>query len=127
MRPSRIIDLGLTAAALCAAGVVYADYRQRDRQFFERTACVGSLVRLHLAKECYAEEHHLTNGAPIPEGALWPAYGSSESCLSGGRYSVNCVGTDPSCSYTGTVRWKGRLWRHELPRVRDGMTDGLSQ
>ena len=117
----------LIAGALGVAGVVFYDYHQRERQFFERTACVGSLERIKLAKAVYADDHHLTNGVLIPDGVLWPAYGSTERCLSGGHYSVNPVGISPSCSYTGIVRWGGRLWSHELPKLNGGLTRGLSQ
>ena len=105
----------LSAGALGAAGAIYYDYHQRERLFLERTACVGSMIRLNLSKKIYAMEHQLTNGAVIPHGALWPEYGRVEECLSGGHYSLNVVGMYPSCSYVGVVRWKGRLWRHEYP------------
>ncbi len=115
MRRLWVYVIVLGAGALGAAGAIYYDYHQRERLFFERTACVGSMIRLNLSKEIYAMEHHLTNGAVIPDDALWPEYGKVEECLSGGHYSLNVVGMYRSCSYTGVVRWKGRLWRHEYP------------
>jgi hypothetical protein len=89
------------------------DYLARKRAFAERTACVGSLVRIRLVKEIYAEEHGLTNGAIVPEDVIWRENGHVERCWSGGGYSINPVGVYPSCSHTGVVRWSGRLWNHE--------------
>jgi hypothetical protein len=99
---------------------VSLDYLRRERQFFERTACVGSLLRIKLTKAVYAEEHGLTNGAMIPDDVVWRENRQTERCLSAGHYSINSVGVPPSCSYTGVVRWAGRLWTHSL-------TNGSSQ
>lgn len=91
------------------------DYLTRKRNFHERTACVGSLVRIRLTKLVYAEDRGLTNGAVIPDEVVWRENGVVERCLSGGRYSINAIGVNPSCSYGEVVRWSGRLWRHGLP------------
>lgn len=90
------------------------DYRERQRGFAERTSCVGTLTRLRLAKAMYAQDHGFTNGAVIPEQAVWHENGMVEHCPSGGRYSINIIGVDPSCSHTEVVRWSKRLWRHSL-------------
>ena len=110
--------LCITVVVLGAA--VSSDYVHRKRLFEERTACVGSLTRLRLSKSSYAAEYGLTNGAVIPDDVVWRENGILEHCLSGGRYSINPLGIDPSCSYTGVVRWAGRLWTH-------GLTNGSSQ
>lgn len=91
------------------------DYLARRRGFAERTACVGSLIRMRLTKELYAEHHGLTNGAVIPDEVFWRENGAVEHCPAGNHYSINAVGVDPSCSYPVVVRWSGRLWRHVWP------------
>ncbi len=118
MRRHRTYVIIVTIAALAVTGVVLADYLHREREFHERTACVGSLTRIRLTKIVYADEHRLIDGAVIPDEVVWRENGQIERCLSGGQYSVNPVGTVPSCSYTGVVRWSGRLWRHEYPSVK---------
>ena len=103
------------------------DYFHRQRQFEERTACVGSLVRIHLTKLVYADEHGLTNGTIVPDDVIWRQNGQVERCFTGGRYSVNPVGVYPSCSFTGVVRWGGRLWTHNYFASAPGSTNGLSR
>ena len=109
------------ALALAMVWLFVGDSLARKRSFAERTACVGTLTRLRLAKTLYADEHGLTNGAAIPDDLVWQLNdlvwqlnGVVEHCRSGGRYAINGVGMDPTCSFTGVVRWSGRLWRHEL-------------
>jgi hypothetical protein len=107
----------LLCVAALLAGLFLAGYyfAHQQRAFAQRTACVGSLIRIRLAKLVYAEEHGLTNGAVIPDEVVWRENGIVERCGSGGRYSINAVGAYPSCSYNGVVRLSGRLWRHVWP------------
>jgi hypothetical protein len=103
----------LTVVAVGVGALLLRDYLSRKRAFAQRTACVGSLIRIRLTKEFYAQEHSLTNGATISENDVWRENGHVERCFSGGRYSINPVGVYPSCSYTGVVRWRGQLWSHK--------------
>ena len=102
--------VGVVALAVVAVSV--SDYVYRKRQFAERTPCIGAQVRVNLAKRLYAHDHGLTNGAGIPEAEVWRENGGVERCSGGGHYSINPVGVFPSCSYTGAVRWRRRLWTH---------------
>jgi len=103
----------LSVVAIGIGAFLVRDYLSRKRAFAQRTACVGSLIRIRLTKELYAQEHGLTNGATISDDVVWRENRSVERCFSGGSYSINPVGVYPSCSYTGVVRWSGRLWSHE--------------
>ncbi len=125
--PRSIPVILVVLAALAIAGVFLSDYLHRERQFAERTACVGTQVRLNLAKELYAHDHGLTNGVVIPEAAVWRENGRVERCFAGGHYSINPVGVFPSCSYTGIVRWHGHLWTHNDLATGKGLTNGLSR
>lgn len=103
------------------------DYYHRAREFAERTACVGSLIRINLTKRMYADDHGLTNGAVIPDDVIWRENRHVERCFSGGHISINPVGVPPSCSYTGVVQWQGRLWTHNYFAHGHGLTNGASQ
>ena len=116
VRSLKPVIIILCVAALVVGALCLRDYLTRKRAFAERTACVGTLIRLRMTKLLYAEDHGLTNGAVIPDEVVWRENGLVEHCHSGGRYSINAVGVDPSCSYTGVVRWSGRLWRHAWPK-----------
>ena len=105
----------LCVVAVAGGGLWLRDYLARKRAYAERTVCVGSLIRIQGTKMAYAYQHGLTNGTVIADEIIWRENTVVEHCESGGRYSINTVGEDPSCSYTGVVRWSGRLWRHALP------------
>ncbi len=120
-----VVLVGL--AALTIAAAFLSDCLHRKRQFAVRTACVGTQVRLHVAKEMYAHDHGLTNGDDIPEAAVWRENGRVERCFAGGHYSINPVGVFPSCSYTGVVRWHGRLWTHNDLAAGKVLTNGLDR
>jgi hypothetical protein len=103
-----LVITGVAAGAL----IICTRHFQRRSAFAERTACVGNLVLLKLAKEVYAQDHNLTNGAVVPEAAIWQQAGKRPQCFSGGSYSINTVGELPTCSYTGIVA--GRVYRHHM-------------
>jgi hypothetical protein len=126
MRRSHVITL-VCVAVIGAAMVVSVDYFHRNREFAKRTACIGTLIRLNLAKVVYAQDHGLTNGAVVPEGEIWSQEGGVHRCFSGGEYLINPVGVSPSCSYTGSVRWQGRHWTHQWSWAGYGLTNGSSQ
>lgn len=103
----------LTVAVLLGGAIFVVHYLTRKGALAKRTACVGSLIRIRLTKLVYAADNGMTNGAVIPDEVIWRENGLVERCHSGGQYSINAVGVNPSCSYTGVVQWSGRL--HLLP------------
>jgi type II secretion system protein G len=75
--------------------------------------CSANLRQIHQAKEMYALANRLQNGAPVQMSDLVPQYLQAEPFCpagSGAAYTVNPVGTDPTCP-TGlpnhTVHWGG--------------------
>ena len=126
MRRFRII-VALCVGAIAVGGVVSFDYFHRMRQNGVRESCAGSLIRINLTKLVYAHYNGLTNGAVIPDDVIWRENQHIERCGTGGHYSINPVGVYPSCSYTGVVRWQGRLRTHDYFVHRRGLTNGLSQ
>jgi hypothetical protein len=115
MRRSKLVLILLCVAALAVGTFLIGDHRGRKRGFAQRTACVGNMVHIRLVKLVYAEEHGLTNGATIPDPFVWQELGRTQRCAAGGSYAIRRVGEWPTCSYTGVVRWSGRLWTHAYP------------
>jgi len=105
----------LCVAAFAVGAFLLSDHLARKRGFAQRTACVGNMVHIRLAKLGYAEAHGLTSGAIIPDALVWREVGWTQRCASGGSYTIRPVGEWPTCSYTGVVRWSGRLWTHAYP------------
>jgi hypothetical protein len=127
MRRRWIYVVLVAVAAISLGGAVSFDYLKRGRGFAQRTACVGSQVRINLTKHAYAVEHGLTNCAIIPDEVIWRENNHTEQCFSGGQLSINPVGVPPSCSFTGVVRWRGRLWSHDYYGQAQRSTGGLRQ
>ena len=115
MRHRKTWFVSLTVLVVVGSIIGGNEYYQRLR-FAQRTACVGNLVQINLEKIFYADEHGLTNGSVIARELILPGLGYTPRCRMGGSYSFNAIGAVPTCSYTGTLRWKGFTWRHSLDR-----------
>ena len=64
-----------------------------------RNSCIANLKQIDSAKEQYAMEAKLNTGDAVTQGNLAPTYIKSfPSCPGGGVYTIDVVGTNPSCS-----------------------------
>lgn len=74
----------------------------RARENSRRNSCVANLKQIDSGKEQYAMDNKLTTGATVTMANLTdPSTGyikSTPTCPSGGAYTVDVVGTAPSCS-----------------------------
>ena len=76
----------------------------RARENSQSKSCIENLRKLYDAKEIFAHETNLSNGASVNMSDLWPDYISGSTapqCPGGGSYTVNVVGANPECSVTG--------------------------
>ena len=75
----------------------------RARESSRARSCVANLKQIDAAKEQYAMDNNLSNGATCVMEDLVPTYLKSQpSCPSGGTYTVGAIGTNPTCSIGGT-------------------------
>lgn len=77
----------------------------KSRETSTRNACIQNLKEIDHAKESYAMENNLQNGAAVTMANLAGGSGkflkgpaTGPACGGGGTYTVNVVGTNPSCS-----------------------------
>lgn len=73
----------------------------RARETSRAKSCCANLKQIETGKEQYAMDNKLSDGSPIPDGALWAAGGyikQEPACPSGGDYAVNNVGVNATCS-----------------------------
>ncbi len=78
----------------------------RTRQYAQFRSCVSNLRLIRDAKDQMAMELRLATGAPCAMADLWPAYikgAAAPSCPSSGVYTVEVIGTDPTCSYAAGI------------------------
>jgi prepilin-type N-terminal cleavage/methylation domain-containing protein len=77
----------------------------RARETARGRSCIRQLRLIDSAKEQYGMDNHLNAGATMPTLAALCGYssttyikGGAPVCPSSGTYSVNNLGTDPTCS-----------------------------
>ncbi len=76
-----------------------------SREHSRKQACFGNLRHINDAKEQFAMENRLDNGAVVQPSDLWPTYLKGAlfpECPNGGTYTVGNVGTAANCSFHGT-------------------------
>jgi len=73
-----------------------------SRQKSRATVCVRNLSRMDMAKEEWAMANNLAEGAPVTMDQIVSSFIKYvPQCPSGGTYTVNPVGTAPTCSVGG--------------------------
>lgn len=74
----------------------------RARETSRTRTCIANLRQIDSAKEQYAMEARLAAGAAVTNANLVPDYMKRyPACPSGGTYTNNAVGADPTCSIAG--------------------------
>ncbi|MBX3117729.1 MAG: prepilin-type N-terminal cleavage/methylation domain-containing protein [Fimbriimonadaceae bacterium] len=74
----------------------------RARAKSQARTCVANLRQIEAAKEMFAMENKLQNGAPVTINDIWPTYirqSNKPECPNSGVYTIDVVGTVASCSY----------------------------
>lgn len=67
-----------------------------------RNACINNLRQIEGAKALVAFEMRLKPGDPLSSQALIPYMtGGWRDCPAGGTYSINPVGREPQCNFSG--------------------------
>jgi type II secretion system protein G len=68
-------------------------------------SCIANLEQINAAKEQYAMDNKLNDGAAAPATTdLQPKYiqgAAFPSCPANGTYAINAIGTNPTCTVTG--------------------------
>lgn len=74
------------------------------RENHRRHACWQNLRQIENAKQYFAMENRLTDGAAVAKSDLEGNYlkGTFPICGAGGTYTINAIGTLASCSEHGT-------------------------
>ena len=78
----------------------FVESRTRSRA----SACINSLKQIDSAKEQWAMDFKKDSGATVLNTDLAPTYIKEfPTCPAGGTYTVNVIGTNPTCSYAAHV------------------------
>jgi hypothetical protein len=100
--PFRI--LGMLLGVFCCVGsciIPPSNYHEITM----RNACINNLRIIRDAKEDYTLRNNQTTNSPTPEQiSSFMKHGFEHlKCPKGGTYSINSVGTEPRCSFHGTI------------------------
>jgi len=76
----------------------------KSREKSQAKTCMNNLRQIYYAKEHFASQNSLNAGDPVTENdvAVFLNHGLPV-CPAGGAYSVNPVGSDPSCTVAGHI------------------------
>lgn len=81
----------------------------KARETSRKQTCIGNLKQCDSGKEQWAMENNKTTGDTCAWADLAPTYIKAQpNCPSGGAYTVDVIGTNPTCS-------KGGALGHVLP------------
>ena len=73
------------------------------RSTSRKNSCIANLKQIDSGKEQYAMEAKLDTGATVTWGNLTPTYLKAQpTCPGGGAYTIDVVGTNPSCSLSAS-------------------------
>jgi len=74
----------------------------RARDSSRTQSCIANLRQIDSAKEQWAMDNKKNTGDTMAMGDLAGVYmKSTPSCPAGGTYTLNAVGTNPTCSVSG--------------------------
>jgi len=74
------------------------------RSTSRKNSCIANLKQIDSAKEQYAMENKLDTGATVTQANIAPTYIKAfPSCPGGGVYTIDVIGTNPSCSLSGSA------------------------
>lgn len=127
LRKSKVTCKGLTLIEILTVSfilsiiiMIVVPSWMRQRETARARACQENLTKIDGAKEIYAMEHNLPNGAEVEMDDLVGEEAGylkrKPVCPAGGDYLVQPIGTAPSCTYYGKEKYN--IPPHILPVTR---------
>ncbi len=117
LRAFTLVEVMMVVSIISVVFAIAAPNIRRTRETAQARGCMRNLRQIDSAKEQYAMDNRLAQGATMPAlsvfcggGTTTYIKGGQPQCQRGGTYTVNSLGTDPTCS-VGT----NALIAHALP------------
>lgn len=76
------------------------------RRVAQQKTCIANLKEIEYGKEIRAIDKKMVAGDPVNMADLWPDYIRTPGipqCPGGGSYSINPIGTSPTCTVGGAM------------------------
>ena len=102
-----LVEIMIVVAIIGLLAAIAIPNFVKARETAQRNACINNLRLIDASKEQYALEYNLTTGSTIPNSTNLADYFKGNvfpTCPSGNSaYTVNAVGTPPTCTATGVT------------------------
>jgi prepilin-type N-terminal cleavage/methylation domain-containing protein len=99
-----LVEIMIVVAIIGLLAAIAIPNFVRARQTAQQNACINNLRQIDGAKEQYALENNLGSSASVSSGNVATYIkGGFPTCPASGAYTVNALGTDPSCDVAGHV------------------------
>ena len=98
-----LVEIMIVVAIIGLLAAIAVPNFTQARSNARKGSCINNLRLIDAAKEQYALENNLEEGADVDEDAVAPYMKGSTfpTCPADGTYSVEAVGTPPTCSVAG--------------------------
>jgi prepilin-type N-terminal cleavage/methylation domain-containing protein len=116
-----LVEIMIVVAIIGLLAAIAIPSFMKARAQSQKNGCINNLRQIDAAKEQYALEAKLTNGAPISDGetgvnqyikGLENAGGTTPKCPANGDYDYNAIGTTPTCSLSNAP--ESHVWTPSL-------------
>ena len=99
-----LVEIAIVAAIIGLLAVIAVPNLTRARTDARRSACINNLRLINAAKEEYALANNVDTGGNVDAADVETYLGDNVMpvCPSAGTYTINIVGTTPSCSKSAT-------------------------
>ena len=99
-----LVEIMIVVAIIGLLAAIAIPNFVKARTTAQKNACIQNLKQIDSAKEQWALENKKTEGTTTAgsEAAINAFMKSAPDCQGGGTYTYNAVGTNPSCSLSGS-------------------------
>jgi prepilin-type N-terminal cleavage/methylation domain-containing protein len=95
-----LVEIMIVVAIIGLLAAIAIPNFVKARKRAQTNACINNLRQIDGAKEQYALEKKLANGAGVVDSEINTYLKKSPVCPASGAYVFNVVGTDPTCNIT---------------------------
>ena len=99
-----LVEIMIVVAIIGLLAAIAIPNFVRARTTAQQNACINNLRQMDGAKEQYALENNLADGAAAANGDIGLYIkGGFPTCPANGAYTAGAIGTDPTCDVAGHV------------------------
>jgi prepilin-type N-terminal cleavage/methylation domain-containing protein len=101
-----LVEIMIVVAIIGLLAAIALPNFVKARQTAQKNACIANLKQIDGAKEQYALENKIANGGACADSDVLPFLKNTTAiptCPASGAYTVNTIGTVPTCDVSGHV------------------------